>query len=38
MSNYNLPYRKSQGIFTRNALRMKTLNTNVNLMRGGVRL
>lgn len=38
MSNYNLPYRKSQSIFVRSELRKKTLNSNVNVMRGGIRL
>lgn len=33
-----LGYRKSQSIFTRNAIRQKTINSKVNLMRGGVRL
>lgn len=38
MSNYNVGYRKSQRIFTHNAVKHKTLNSSVNLMRGGVRL
>lgn len=38
MSNYNLPYRKSQSIFTRLEVKKKTLNSNVNVMRGGIRL
>lgn len=38
MANYNLPYRKSQSIFTRTEVRKKTLNSNVNVMRGGIRL
>lgn len=38
MSGYKLPYRKSQSIFTRGAVKQKTINTNVNVMRGGIRL
>lgn len=38
MSNYNTGFRKSQNIFTYNAVRHKTLNNQINLMRGGVRL
>lgn len=38
MSGHSLPYRKSQGIFTRGAVKQKTINTNVNVMRGGIRL
>lgn len=38
MSGYKLPYRKSQRIFTRGAVKQKTINTNVNVMRGGIRL
>lgn len=38
MSGHKLPYRQSQKIFTRGAVKQKTLNTNVNVMRGGVRL
>ena len=38
MSNYNMNYRKSQSIFTRSEVRKKTLNNNVNVMRGGIRL
>ena len=38
MQGHNLPYRKSQKIFTREAVRKKTLNNNVNTMRGGIRL
>ena len=33
-----LNYRKSQSIFTRNAVKHKTLNNSVNVMRGGIRL
>ena len=38
MSNYNVGFRKSQSIFTRNAVKHKSLNNQINLMRGGVRL
>lgn len=38
MSNYNMNYRKSQSIYTHNAVRHKTLNNQINLMRGGIRL
>lgn len=38
MAGRQLNYRKSQSIFTRNAIKQKTINSNVNLMRGGVRL
>ncbi len=38
MSGRQLGYRKSQSIFTRNAVKQKTINSNVNLMRGGIRL
>lgn len=38
MAGKKLNYRKSQSIFTRNAIKQKTINSNVNLMRGGVRL
>ena len=38
MSNYNMNYRKSQSIYTYNAVRHKTLNNQINLMRGGIRL
>ena len=37
-SGHNMNYRKSQSIFTREAVRKKILNKNVNIMRGGVRL
>lgn len=37
-SGHNMNYRKSQSIFTREAVRKKTLNKTVNTMRGGVRL
>lgn len=33
-----LGYRKSQSIFTRNAVKQKKLNSSVNVMRGGIRL
>lgn len=38
MSRGKLDYRKSQGIFTRNAIKQKTIMKNVNVMRGGIRL
>ena len=38
MSNYNVGFRKSQSIFTHNAVKHKTLNNSINLMRGGIRL
>lgn len=38
MSNYNTGFRKSQSIFTHNAVKHKTLNNQINLMRGGIRL
>lgn len=38
MSNYNMNYRKSQYIFTNREVTKKTLNNNVNVMRGGIRL
>ena len=38
MAGRQLNYRKSQSIFTKNAVKQKTINSNVNLMRGGVRL
>lgn len=38
MSNYNVGFRKSQSIFTKNAVKHKSLNNQINLMRGGVRL
>lgn len=38
MSGKKLNYRKSQSIFTRNAVKQKTINSNVNVMRGGIRL
>lgn len=38
MSGHELNYRKSQSIFTRNAVKHKTLNSTVNVMRGGIRL
>lgn len=38
MKNYNTGFRKSQNIFTYNAVRHKTLNNQINLMRGGIRL
>lgn len=38
MAGRQLGYRKSQSIFTRNAIKQKTINTAVNVMRGGVRL
>lgn len=31
-------YRQSQKIFTRGAVKQKTINTKVNVMRGGIRL
>lgn len=38
MSNYNTGFRQSQKIFTQNAIKHKTLNSSINLMRGGIRL
>lgn len=38
MSGRPMNYRKSQAIFTKNAVKQKTINTNVNVMRGGIRL
>lgn len=38
MAGRRLNYRKSQSIFTKNAVKQKTINSNVNLMRGGGRL
>lgn len=38
MSGHKLNYRKSQSIFTKNAVKQKTINNNINLMRGGIRL
>lgn len=38
MTGRPLSYRKSQQIFTKNAVKQKTINTNVNVMRGGIRL
>lgn len=38
MSRGKLNYRKSQGLFTRNAVKQKTIMKNVNVMRGGIRL
>lgn len=38
MQTYNTGFRKSQNIYTYNAVRHKTLNNQINLMRGGVRL
>lgn len=38
MAGRPMNYRKSQSVFTRNAVKQKTINTNVNLMRGGIRL
>lgn len=38
MSNYNMNYKKSQHIFTKGAVTAKSLNSNVNVFRGGIRL
>lgn len=38
MSGKQMNYRKSQKIFTRDAVKQKTINTRVNVMRGGIRL
>lgn len=38
MSRGKLDYRKSQGIFTRNAIKQKSIMRSVNVMRGGIRL
>lgn len=38
MSGKPMNYRKSQSIFTRNAIKQKTINSNVTTMRGGIRL
>ena len=38
MSGHEIGYRKSQSIFTRNAVVHKKLNNQVNVMRGGIRL
>lgn len=38
MAGHALNYRKSQSIFTRNAIKQKSINSTVNLMRGGIRL
>lgn len=38
MKSYNVGFRKSQSIFTNNAVKHKTLNSSINLMRGGIRL
>lgn len=38
MSGHSLSYRKSQSIFIRGAVKMKTINSNLNVMRGGIRL
>lgn len=35
---HNVDYRKSQKIFTYNAVKQKDLNTKINVMRGGIRL
>lgn len=35
---HQLNYRKSQSIFTRGAVKQKTINTTINTMRGGIRL
>lgn len=33
---FNNGYRRSQRIFTNNALRVKSLNRNINVFRGGI--
>lgn len=38
MSGHKMNYRQSQKIFTRNAVKQKSINTAVNVMRGGIRL
>lgn len=38
MSGKQMNYRKSQSIFTKNAVKQKTINASVNVMRGGIRL
>lgn len=38
MAGREMSYRKSQAIFTRNAVKQKTINSNINVMRGGIRL
>lgn len=38
MSGHKMNYRQSQKIFTRNAVKQKSINTSVNVMRGGIRL
>ena len=38
MAAHGMNYRKSQSIFTRNAIKQKTLNSSVLSMRGGIRL
>lgn len=38
MAGRKIGYRKSQKIFTKNAVKQKTINTAVNVMRGGIRL
>lgn len=38
MAGKKMNYRQSQKIFTRNAVKQKSINTAVNVMRGGIRL
>lgn len=38
MSRRNMNYRQSQKIFTRNAVKQKSINKNINVFRGGIRL
>lgn len=38
MAGKQMNYRKSQKIFIRDAVKQKTINTRVNVMRGGIRL
>ena len=38
MSGHKMNYRQSQKIFTRNAVKQKSIMSNVNVFRGGIRL